>query len=135
MGMTSDSSGNIFIADAGDHRVRVLLTTGKLMTVAGQVLGSGSSGDGGVATAAKLAAPHGVALNGTTLFIADTNNNEIRQVITPLDSSASAEHHQHCRRHQHRLRHRLAAPPRPPSWTTRGTSRVDGTTSSTSPTP
>ncbi len=38
----------------------------------------------GAATAARLDTPHGVALNGTTLFIADTNNNEIRQVLTPL---------------------------------------------------
>jgi hypothetical protein len=77
-----DSSGNIYIADKNNQRIRkVTAATGLITTVAGN--GSyGFSGDGGAATSAKLAFPNGVAVdNSGNLYIADTGNQRIRHVL------------------------------------------------------
>jgi hypothetical protein len=80
-GVAVDSSGNIYIADTGNQVVReVSAATGRITTVAGNGT-AGASGDGGLATAAELNTPTGVAVDSTgDLFIADSNNNEIREV-------------------------------------------------------
>ena len=80
-GIALDSSGNIFIADAGNSAIReVSAATGMITTVAGNGT-TGNSGNGGPATAAELNAPASVAVDSAgNLFIADTNNNEIREV-------------------------------------------------------
>ncbi len=76
-----DSHGDLFIADTLNDRVReVNATTGVITTVAGTGV-SGSSGDGGPATAADLNFPTAVAIDSSgNIFIADFNNNEIREV-------------------------------------------------------
>ena len=76
-----DSNGNLFIADSQNGRVRrVDASTGIITTVAGNG-GFTFSGDGGLATAASLNHPAGVALdtNGN-LFIADAYNCRVRRV-------------------------------------------------------
>ncbi len=82
-GLVVDGSGNIYIADSDNDVVReVKASTGIISTFAGTAQTPGFTGDGGLATSAELAAPWGLALNstGTTLFIADRDNNAIRQV-------------------------------------------------------
>lgn len=81
-GIVLDGAGNLYIADSGNHAVRKLtLATGTLTTVAGQLGLEGSSGDGGLATAARLDAPEGVALDAAgNLYISDTGNQIIRKV-------------------------------------------------------
>ncbi len=76
-----DGAGNLYIADYENHRIRkVDAATGLITTVAGNGIG-GFSGDGGTATAAELASPSGVAIDGVgNLYIADTNNHRIRKV-------------------------------------------------------
>lgn len=88
-GVALDSSGNIFIADSGNNRVRrVDAVTGIITTVAG-VGTAGFSGDGGPATSAQLNTPLSVALdNSGHLFIGDFNN-RIRQVILGVGSGLS----------------------------------------------
>ena len=81
-GLALDNNGNLFIADSGNCRVRKLvLSTDTISTYAGT--GSCSFfGDGGSAISAKVNVPSGVALDGSgNLYIADTNNYRIRQVI------------------------------------------------------
>ncbi len=80
--VTLDGSGNLFIADASNDRIRKLaLATGIITTVAGNGT-SGYSGDGGPATSAQLSGPSGVAADGLgNLYIADTSNNLIRKVV------------------------------------------------------
>ena len=76
-----DASGNLFIADLENHRIRrVDAASGVITTVAGD--GSiGFSGDGGLATEASFRFPRGVAVDAAgNLFIADTQNNRIRRV-------------------------------------------------------
>ncbi len=80
-GVAVDASGNLFIADAGNNRIRrVDAATQIISTVAGNGT-AGFSGDGGPATSAGLAGPSGVTVDASgNLFIADTNNHRIRKV-------------------------------------------------------
>lgn len=80
-GLAVDQSGNLFIADRDNNRVRrVDAATGIIATVAGTGT-VGFSGDGGPATSARLAFPGGVAVDSAgNLFIADTDNDRIRRV-------------------------------------------------------
>ena len=89
-GVLVDSSGNIFIADTGNNRIReVIAATGVIQTVAGNGT-SGFTGDGGLATSAELAMPLGLGADQLgNLYVADANNNRIRK-ITGLASVAAA---------------------------------------------
>ncbi len=80
-----DASGNLYIADTYNHRIRKVDTSGTITTVAGNGQGNallgGYSGDGGPVTGAELAQPVGVAVDAAgNLYIADLNNNRIRKV-------------------------------------------------------
>src|SRR5690348_16692909 len=61
-GLASDAAGNLYIADAADHRVRVVGPDGVIRTLAGTGV-RGFSGDGGPAVAAQLNSPYGLALD------------------------------------------------------------------------
>ena len=80
-GVTVDSAGNLFIADANNNRIReVAANTGTITTVAGNGT-AGYSGDGGAATSAELHSPYAVWLDSADdLYIADTNNDAVRKV-------------------------------------------------------
>jgi trimeric autotransporter adhesin len=80
-GVAVDASGNIYIADSANYRIRMVTkSTGIISTVAGTG-SSGYSGDGGQATSAALYSPRGVAVDASgTIYIADTYNNRIRMV-------------------------------------------------------
>ena len=79
-GLAIDGAGNIFIADAYDHRVRKITPDGNISTVAGD--GSpGFRGDGGPASASRLNNPYGLAVDGAgNLYIADLGNNRVRKI-------------------------------------------------------
>ena len=78
-----DGSGNLYIADTVNNRIRKVDTAGNISTVAGGKIILGSVGDGGPATSAQLLGPYALALDNTgNLYIADTGNNRIREVNT-----------------------------------------------------
>ncbi len=89
-GVAVDATGNLFIADPNDNRIRKVDANGIIATVAGNGAGAGTggygdyfSGDGGAATNAELNLPQGVAVDATgNLFIADWENQRIREVGT-----------------------------------------------------
>ena len=79
-GVAVDGAGNLYIADTDNHRIRKVDSTGTITTVAGTGE-RGFGGDGGPATAAQLAPPAGVAVDGAgNLYIADRGNHRIRKV-------------------------------------------------------
>jgi uncharacterized protein (TIGR03437 family) len=79
-GVTVDSSGNLYIADGGNNRIRKVSASGIITTVAGN--GSqGFAGDGGTATLARLNGAGSVAVDASgNLFVADTGDNPIRKI-------------------------------------------------------
>ena len=72
-----DGTGNLFIADTDNHRIRKVDSAGVITTVAG----TEERGDGGPAVNARLWFPSGVAVDGAgNVYIADSENNQIRKV-------------------------------------------------------
>ncbi len=85
-----DATGNMWIADFGNNRVRKVTANGIITTVAGNGT-AGFSGDGGPAGSASLNSPAGLALDSLgNFFIADSGNNRIRRVVTPPDFMITA---------------------------------------------
>jgi len=79
-GISVNSAGNLFIADASNNRIRKVSAAGIITTVAGDG-GTGSSGDGGPATAATFDGCVSVKVDGSgNLFIVDQMSNRIRKV-------------------------------------------------------
>jgi hypothetical protein len=79
-GVFVDSTGNIYIADYGNHKVRMIdAASGNISTIAGNGT-AGNSGDGGAATSAMLNGPTGLYVYAGNLYIADRDANVIRMV-------------------------------------------------------
>ncbi len=79
-GVAVDGSGNLYIADWGNHRIRKVDAAGIITTVAGDGT-RGYGGDGGPAAQAQLRYPTSVAVDGSgNLYIADWGNHRIRRV-------------------------------------------------------
>ena len=75
-----DGSGSFYIADRNNNRVRKVNAAGIISTIAGTGT-AGYSGDGGLATLAKLNHPNGVAVDAAgNIYIADESNNVIRMI-------------------------------------------------------
>lgn len=83
-GIAADSKGNIYVADTLYHRVRRIARDGRIFHFAGTSNGtSGSIGDNGLATAARLNGPTSLAVDGDdNLYIADTGNSRVRVINT-----------------------------------------------------
>ena len=78
-GVSTDASGNVYIADTLDHRIRIV-SGGTISAFAGTGA-QGFSGDGGTAAKALLNSPVGVSVDSSgNVLIADTGNQRIRTV-------------------------------------------------------
>jgi trimeric autotransporter adhesin len=95
-GIAVDASGNFFIVDSGNQRVR-MVSNGAITTIAGT--GSpGFSGDGGPAVSAQLNNPSGIAVDmAGKVYISDSSNGRIRVLtsgctfnVSPLSVTAPA---------------------------------------------
>ncbi|NOJ78903.1 hypothetical protein [Myxococcus xanthus] len=81
-GMALGVRGDVFIADAGAHRIRQVNASGRMATFAGD----GTAGDAGDATGARLTAElngcQGIAVDeiGGAVYVADTLNHRIRKL-------------------------------------------------------
>jgi sugar lactone lactonase YvrE len=79
-----DGAGNVYVADTYDNRIRRITPEGELSTVAGAgttcATPTGTCGDGSSPTLANLSNPFGVAVVGTTLYVADTNAHKVRRL-------------------------------------------------------
>ena len=92
-GVSVDASGNVFVADAGNHRIRKITSAGVVSTLAGS--GSAAYADG-TGTGASFSGPAGVSVDSAgNVFVADTGNHRIRKVtsagvVSTLAGSGSA---------------------------------------------
>ncbi len=84
VGLVADKSGDLYIADVSSNAVYKVTAAGQLTILAGQPAKPASfGGDGGAATAARLNACSGLALdepNEQVLYILDSGNNVVRAV-------------------------------------------------------
>jgi sugar lactone lactonase YvrE len=75
-----DGSGNVYVADQHNHRIRKITATGVVTTLAGSGNSTFADGNG---TSASFRYPTDVAVDGNgVLYVADTGNHRIRK-ITP----------------------------------------------------
>lgn len=72
--------GAAYVADSGNHVIRLVLDGGNVTTVAGTALSAGSTN--GIGSAARFSGPRGIALDSSRsrLYVADTNNHTIRSI-------------------------------------------------------
>jgi DNA-binding CsgD family transcriptional regulator len=79
-GIALDSTGDLLIADTGNHRVRRVDRSGTITTYAGTGQ-PGSAGDGGPAAQARLDQPVGVAVGPAgAVYVSDLTSNVVRRV-------------------------------------------------------
>ena len=90
-GLAADTSGNLYIADNFNNRIRMVsAATGIITTVAGSGV-VGSAGDGGLAANAELNNPLSVAVDTAgDLYIADSGNYRIRKVTVATGTIETA---------------------------------------------
>lgn len=80
LGLTVDLSGNLFVADTANHKIKKIYSNGKTVNIAGKTTGF-SGNVNGVGATARFSSPQDccVSPNGT-IFVADTANHRIRKV-------------------------------------------------------
>ncbi len=89
VGLALDASGNLYVADANNCRVRRIGSNGVITTIAGNGI-SGFSGDAGPATSAQLSNIAGLAADAFgNLYIADSGNSRIRKVANGIISTVA----------------------------------------------
>ena len=84
-GVAVDGAGNIYIADTFNQRVRIVVPSGIIYTIAGLGV-QGYAGDGGPALLAEFNFPTGVTVSGANVYICDSSNAAVR-LLTPAPSS------------------------------------------------
>ncbi len=78
-GVAADASGNVYVADGGNHVIRKISAAGVVSTLAGTALQSGFVN--GTGAAARFNTPWGLAVDGSgNVYVADSENNAIRRV-------------------------------------------------------
>ena len=75
-----DSENNLYIADTGNHCIRIVYYGSKRIYNFAGTGAQGMTGDGGSSLDAKLNSPKGVFVKDANLWIADTGNHKIRKV-------------------------------------------------------
>jgi sugar lactone lactonase YvrE len=84
-GLALGADGSLYIADTSNHCIRRVSPSGLISTIAGLCgpFNGGFSGDGGLATQARLNSPYGIAIDSEgNLYVADHNNQRIRRIGT-----------------------------------------------------
>lgn len=78
-GITTDGT-RLYVADTVNHTIRqIVIATGAVTTLAGSAGLAGS--DNGTGSAARFNNPFGITTDGTRLYVADTDNHTVRQIV------------------------------------------------------
>lgn len=77
-GIAVTSGGVVYFTERDGHRVRWLTTSGHVRTIAGT--GERGFSEGSPATEARLDSPEALALHGSLLYVADTQNDRVRVI-------------------------------------------------------
>lgn len=78
-GVAVDVAGNLYVADRGNHTIRMMTPDGVVTTLAGMPRQNGTND--GVGSAARFSSPTGVAVDGAgNVYVADSGNNTVRKV-------------------------------------------------------
>ncbi len=80
-GITLDDTGNLYIVDYNNNRVRKVNTSGVINTIAGSGLYPGSTGDGGLADTATLNHPWDIAIDSLgNIYVSQNGDHRIRKI-------------------------------------------------------
>lgn len=95
-GLAIDPSGNLYVGEALGHRVRKVTPAGLVSTYVGTGV-AGNAGNGGLATAATIDSPSGLAFDPAgNLYVADPGSSVVRRVdaatnvITPTAGTGTS---------------------------------------------
>jgi sugar lactone lactonase YvrE len=86
IGVTVDASGNVYVAEASNHKIRKITPAGEVTTVAGSTQGFAD----GTGTEAQFNNPYGVAIDTSgNMYVVDVRNHKIRKITGAVLSTAS----------------------------------------------
>ena len=81
VGVAVDGSGNVYVADSANNRIRKVAPGGNTTTLTGNGTPGFVDGTGGTSGTSEFNLPHGVAVDTAgNVYVADTYNNRIRKV-------------------------------------------------------
>jgi sugar lactone lactonase YvrE len=79
-GLAIDRAGTLYVADEHNHRIRMITSAGRVMTIAGTGA-EATGGDGGPAHLAQLNTPSAVAVDAAgTIYVAEFSSNRVRKI-------------------------------------------------------
>jgi sugar lactone lactonase YvrE len=77
LGIASDATGNLYVTDRGNNRIRKITSTGEVSTLAGGEHGFAD----GIGGSARFKHPSGIASDAAgNLYVADSGNHRIRKI-------------------------------------------------------